>query len=371
MYVKKRMSLLLFAALAMVLFTACGRWDFSREAAKAANEAQGANPVVTFDTSRALTDALRDAAAENVQPADIEAALKADDTLAELLAGRSVLDVRFAAGDQSADDAAAAIAAQLGRLTGRKPEAFIAMVKADNGYFYAAIVSYRTGSSSSASDGNGGTTPTPDPDPEPEPEPTPDPVLKNVTVVVKDGTYYADHEFVKDDLVVTAEYDNDTSTKLDEYEITSTSVNKEGNQATITITYEGKTYTTTVDVTPLKVESFKIYGLNKQTYYKGDNLLYESLILRKPRDNVYIKLVYNSGNEADDKIDITGEMLGVIGFGASIDISPDALGKLLEPDTWFEPVKETVTVQYWYEEDGKDGRWLATNVVVTVHSRFE
>ena len=48
MYVKKRMSLLLFAALAMVLFTACGRWDFSREAAKAANEAQGETLRVEF-----------------------------------------------------------------------------------------------------------------------------------------------------------------------------------------------------------------------------------------------------------------------------------------------------------------------------------
>ena len=183
MYVKKRMSLLLFAALAMVLFTACGRWDFSREAAKAANEAQGANPVVTFDTSRALTDALRDAAGENVQPDDIEAALKADGTLTELLAGRSDLDIYFAAGDQSADDAAAAIAAQFGRLTGRKPEAFIAMVKADNGYFYAAIVSYRTGSSSSASDGNGGTTPAPglDPDEGEDDDPV---VTKKYTITV-------------------------------------------------------------------------------------------------------------------------------------------------------------------------------------------
>ena len=163
MYVKKRMSLLLFAALAMVLFTACGRWDFSREAAKAANEAQNA---VVFEASATLAQSLKDALEDKVQTADVKAAMKADGTLTELLAGRSVLDVRFAAGDQSADDAAAAIAAQFGRLTGRKPEAFIAMVKADNGYFYAAIVSYRTGSSSSASDGNGGTTPAPGPDPD-------------------------------------------------------------------------------------------------------------------------------------------------------------------------------------------------------------
>ena len=267
MYVKKRMSLLLFAALAMVLFTACGRWDFSREAAKAANEAQGANPVVTFDTSRALTDALRDAAAENVQPADIEAALKADDTLAELLAGRSVLDVRFAAGDQSADDAAAAIAAQLGRLTGRKPEAFIAMVKADNGYFYAAIVSYRTGSSSSASDGNGGTTPTPDPDPEPEPEPTP--VLDHISVsgsyrtkyfvgTRSDGNQIPGETFDPTGLVVTAYYTDDAkaSTVVTEYEISPTTNFGDSGPAEVTISYTEGEVTKTEKIS---VEVYSIY----------------------------------------------------------------------------------------------------------------
>ena len=54
MYVKKRMSLLLFAALAMVLFTACGRWDFSREAAKAANEAQGETLRVEFTVEQKI-----------------------------------------------------------------------------------------------------------------------------------------------------------------------------------------------------------------------------------------------------------------------------------------------------------------------------
>ena len=53
------------------------------------------------------------------------------------------------------------------------------------------------------------------------------------------------------------------------------------------------------------------------------------------------------------------------------DMSPDVLGVSLESGTWGESVEDSVTVQYWYKEDGKDGRWLATNVVVTVHSRFE
>ena len=382
MYVKKRMSLLLFAALAMVLFTACGRWDFSREAAKAANEAQNA---VVFEASATLAQSLKDALEDKVQISDVKAAMEADERLDDLL-GR--LDV-YAVESDDAEAAAQTIAEGYikGRVSGRQSDGSIAMVKADNGWFYAAVVTTTGGSGSSSGsgsgsgsgsdDGNGGTTPTPDPDPEPEPEPAPDPVLENVTVVVNSGTYYADHEFVKDELTVTAEYDNDTSTVLgeDDYEITSTSVNEEGNQATITITYEGETYITTVDVTSLKVESFKIYGLAEQTYYKGDNLLYEyeGLIIKtpKPRDNVYIKLVYNSGNEADDKIYITNDMLGILGYGATINISPDVLGVSLESGTWGESVEDSVTVQYWYKEDGKDGRWLATNVVVTVHSRFE
>ena len=41
MNARKRLFTFLFAALAMALLTACGRWDYSREAVKAANEAQG------------------------------------------------------------------------------------------------------------------------------------------------------------------------------------------------------------------------------------------------------------------------------------------------------------------------------------------
>ena len=320
MYVKKRMSLLLFAALAMVLFTACGRWDFSREAAKAANEAQGANPVVTFDTSRALTDALRDAAAENVQPADIEAALKADDTLAELLAGRSVLDVRFAAGDQSADDAAAAIAAQLGRLTGRKPDAFIAMVKADNGYFYAAVVSYRTGSSSSASDGNGGSTtpdpePTPDPDPEPEPEPEPTPVLDHISVSGSyrtkyfvgnrlDGNQIAGETFDPTGLVVTAYYEDDAKapTKVANYEISPANNFSKSGSAEVTISYTEGEVTKTEKIS---VEVYSIYNSLIKGTLSVDDTYSTSPVVGQPFNPVGMSIrVSHYGN---GKLQIPGQ----------------------------------------------------------------
>ena len=158
MYVKKRVSLLLFAALAMVLFTACGRWDFSREAAKAANEAQNA---VVFEASATLAQSLKDALEDKVQTADVKAAMEADERLADLL-GR--LDV-YAVESDDAEAAAQTIAdGYIKHISGRKSDGHIAMVKADNGWFYAAVVTTTTGGSGS-DDGNGGDT-TPDPDPE-------------------------------------------------------------------------------------------------------------------------------------------------------------------------------------------------------------
>ena len=150
MYVKKRMSLLLFAALAMVLFTACGRWDFSREAAKAANEAQNA---VVFEASTALAQSLKDALEDKVQTADVKAAMEADERLADLL-GR--LDVYAVEGDD-AEAAAQTIAdGYIKHISGRKSDGHIAMVKADNGYFYEAVLTYKHSSSGSSSGGASG-----------------------------------------------------------------------------------------------------------------------------------------------------------------------------------------------------------------------
>ena len=151
----------------MALLTACGKWDYSREAMKAANGAQGENVRVTFDTSRELANALRDATEKNVQPADVTTAMQADESLDELLTGAR-LDV-IAVESSDADEAADAIAQQIttrGLLSGKKSGGYIAMIKADNGYFYAAVVTYRTGGSGGSSgsgsgnsgNGSGGST---------------------------------------------------------------------------------------------------------------------------------------------------------------------------------------------------------------------
>ena len=161
MYVKKRMSLLLFAALAMVLFTACGRWDFSREAAKAANEAQGETLRVEFTVEQKFTNALRAALEENIQPADVEKAMRADESIKPFLTSGYRLDVYPLRADISAKDAAEQLAAEfVNRLAGCEDEGYISMVKADNGYFYEAVLTYRHSSSGGSSGGDDATTPT-------------------------------------------------------------------------------------------------------------------------------------------------------------------------------------------------------------------
>ena len=71
MNVKKCLSLLLTALLTAAVFTACGRWDYSREAVKAANDAQGDTPRVEFKVNQTFTSALRaavEACFDQVQP---------------------------------------------------------------------------------------------------------------------------------------------------------------------------------------------------------------------------------------------------------------------------------------------------------------
>ena len=70
MHVRKRIFAFLFAALAMLLCTACGKWDYSREAVKAANQAQN---TVTFKEDTKLAQSLWDALNASAQPIAIEA----------------------------------------------------------------------------------------------------------------------------------------------------------------------------------------------------------------------------------------------------------------------------------------------------------
>ena len=150
MNVKKRLSLLLTALLTAAVFTACGRWDYSREAVKAANEAQGDTLRVEFKVNQTFTNALRAAVEDNIQPNDVDKAMTMDKSIAKLLTSGYRLDVYALRADADADKAAAQLADEfVNRLAGCEDEGFISMVKADNGYFYEAVLTYKHGSDDS------------------------------------------------------------------------------------------------------------------------------------------------------------------------------------------------------------------------------
>ena len=161
MHVRKRIFTFLFAALVMALLTACGKWDYSREAMKAANEAQGDTLRVEFKVNQTFTNALRAAAEDNIQPADVDNAMTMDKSIEKLLSSGYHLDVYALRADIDADQAAAQLADEfVSRLAGCEDEGYIGMVKAENGYFYEAVLTYKAGSGGSGGgagdDGNTG-----------------------------------------------------------------------------------------------------------------------------------------------------------------------------------------------------------------------
>ena len=153
MHVRKRIFALLFAALVMLLCTACGKWDYSREAMKAANGAQGENVRVTFEIDQKFTSSLRGAAEDNIQPADVKNAMAMDKTIEKLLTAGYRLDIYALRADTDAAKAAAQLADEfVSRLAGCEEKGYISMVKADNGYFYEAVLVYKHGGNGGASD---------------------------------------------------------------------------------------------------------------------------------------------------------------------------------------------------------------------------
>lgn len=158
MHAKKLLSLLLSALAAVTLLASCGsRWDYSQEAVKAANEAQGETLRVEFQVDQKFTHALHDAVEKNIQPADVEKAMLADASLKELLTSGYRLNVYALRADVGAEEVARTIAEEqiLPRLSGCKDEGIISMVKADNDYFYEAVLTYKE----SSAGGGGGSEP--------------------------------------------------------------------------------------------------------------------------------------------------------------------------------------------------------------------
>ena len=215
MHAKKLLSLLLSALAAVTLLASCGsRWDYSREAVKAANEAQGETLRVEFQIDQKFTNALHDAVEENIQPDDVEKAILADASLKELLTSGYRLNVYALRADVDAEEAARTIAEEqiLPRLSGCKDEGIISMVKADNNYFYEAVLTYKE---SSSGGGGGGHEPG-----KPE-EPDPQPTMYKITV---------------------ANYDTSLGT------VTALEEVKEGGSFTFTVTPKNENVEVTVSV---------------------------------------------------------------------------------------------------------------------------
>lgn len=180
MNVKKCAALLLSAVFAVLALAGCGgRWDYSQEAAKAVNEAQGENLRVEFQVDQRFTDALHTAVNKNVQPEDVENAMLGDKDIQEMLHSGYRLDVYALRADADAEETARKIAEDyiLSRLSGCKKEGYISMVKADNDYFYLAALTYK-----SSSGGGGGSS---EPDKPEEPE---KPAVYDVTTNVNNAT---------------------------------------------------------------------------------------------------------------------------------------------------------------------------------------
>ena len=233
MHVRKRIFAFLFAALAMALLTACGKWDYSREAMKAANDAQGENVRVTFEIDQKFTSSLRGAAEDNIQPADVKNAMAMDKTIEKLLTAGYRLDIYALRADTDAAKAAAQLADEfVSRLAGCEEKGYISMVKADNGYFYEAVLVYRHGGNGGAGDSG---------------EPAKTITSGKITGVPTKTEYNVDDLFNPTGLQIELTYsDGSTETiTLKEGDAIS-SDNMRGCKESVKITYEDKEYTYTL-----------------------------------------------------------------------------------------------------------------------------
>ena len=233
MHARKLLSLLLSALLAVTVLAGCaGRSDFSKEVVAAANNAQN---TVTFKADSQLTRALQDALADNVQTSDVRDAMAADQSLQALLTDGYRLDV-FAVNADSAKVAAESIAQNIAAITtGKKSEGKAAMVLADNGYYYAAVLTWR--------DASGGS----------DDEPPAPPEVTGITVEIPEGSVAGTLQVSS--LIFSAKYSDGTVQSIDFSDLTYTcdpaltgGIFETAGTYVLTVTYEGKTYTTTVKV---------------------------------------------------------------------------------------------------------------------------
>lgn len=270
MNAKKLLSMLLSAALAVTTLAGCGEGtNYSNEAVKAANEAQS---TVVFETDSDLAKSLQDALEDYTQTSDIKTAMVADENLKDLLTSGYQLDV-YAAQGEDAEAAAQAIAQQyiVNIVSGKQSEGKIAMIlHKGNGYYYAAVLTYRT-SGGSGSGGSGGSSSGDDGEDN-------KPVVLDKIEITNAPTkidYIVNDVFDQTGMEVTAYYSDGSSRKLNnsEYEIDGKDLNTAGTK-TVTVRYtEGrvtKEDTVEVYVADVKAVKIEVTELPETNYTVGD-----------------------------------------------------------------------------------------------------
>ena len=270
MNAKKLLSMLLSAALAVTTLAGCGEGtNYSNEAVKAANEAQS---TVVFETDSDLAKSLQDALEDYTQTSDIKTAMVADENLKDLLTSGYQLDV-YAAQGEDAEAAAQAIAQQyiVNIVSGKQSEGKIAMIlHKGNGYYYAAVLTYRTGGGSGSGGSGGSSSGDGDEDNKPV-------VLEKIEITEAPSNidYIVGDDFDQTGMEVTAYYSDGSSRKLNnsEYEIDGKDLNTAGTK-TVTVRYtEGrvtKEDTVEVYVADVKAVKIEVTELPETNYTVGD-----------------------------------------------------------------------------------------------------
>ena len=271
MNAKKLLSMLLSAALAVTTLAGCGEGtNYSNEAVKAANEAQS---TVVFETDSDLAKSLQDALEDYTQTSDIKTAMVADENLKDLLTSGYQLDV-YAAQGEDAEAAAQAIAQQyiVNIVSGKQSEGKIAMIlHKGNGYYYAAVLTYRTGGGSGSGGSGGSSSGDGDEDNTV--------VLTEIKVTKNPKTeYWVGDSFETSGMVITAYYSNNTSKDVTlDCSMSCTGFDDDNNKAfktagtyKVVFTYQGKTATVTVNVAALKADHITV-SLSKDVYEAGED----------------------------------------------------------------------------------------------------
>ena len=197
----------------------------------------------------------------------------ADENLKDLLTSGYQLDV-YAAQGEDAEAAAQAIAQQyiVNIVSGKQSEGKIAMIlHKGNGYYYAAVLTYRTGGGSGSGGSGGSSSGDGDEDNTV--------VLTEIKVTKNPKTeYWVGDSFETSGMVITAYYSNNTSKDVTlDCSMSCTGFDDDDNKVfktagtyKVVFTYQGKTATVTVNVAEVKPATVTV-SLAENVYEAGED----------------------------------------------------------------------------------------------------